>query len=49
MGDFLLINTKNMNRYKNLGITKNDRVGVVIAHPDDEVLMFGLLEYLCQS
>jgi hypothetical protein len=30
-----------------LAITKNDRLGIVIAHPDDEVLMLGLLEYLC--
>ena len=37
-----------MNKYRNLGITKNDKVGIVVAHPDDEVLMLGLLEYLCR-
>jgi len=37
-----------MNKYKNLGITKNDRVGIIIAHPDDEGLVLGLLESLCR-
>ena len=33
--------------FKKLNIDKNDKVGMVIAHPDDEVLMFRFLEYLC--
>ena len=33
--------------YNQLELKKSDTVGIVIAHPDDEVLMFELINYLC--
>jgi len=46
LGGFLLFKLKNM--IDNLEINKNDKVGIVIAHPDDEVLMYELINYLCR-
>lgn len=39
---------KNIRNYQQLNIT-NDNLGVIIPHPDDELLNYGLLKLRCRD